>query len=247
MRSESKTDLPKVPIWPLPLTGECLSSWIERTACFYGCEMDSWVSQFRGSSHRAETQTLDWDISCEGRDFLGACCSLPASDLPQLSDPALVLPIQARLAFCKQCWDEDACAGGQPYVRGIWLNWATVHCANHRTFLSSLNRSAFAKGPRVTWQEIWSRDAAWCQALSLKPRGAGLGALWSGQPAEVTEPLRGLLVRLADPSDAPAMDALTDVMGRWGLLESSNVPVSLTHRIELLTDAATVLASASSQ
>ena len=239
-------DLPRIPICPAPLVDECLSSWIERTACFYGCEMDRWVGQFFPDLRCCGEPTLDWDLSDNARSVLSAWSAMSESNLPRLSDAALVLPLSARLTFCEQCWDDDARSGSQPYVRRSWLNWSTVHCDRHRTFLTSANRSITANASHVNWQEVWSRKAIWCEALELKWRGTGLGSLWFQASRKLSEPLMRSLVRLGDSSDVLALQALEKGIGAWHLTRSPSgrpeLPVMLENRIEMLCQAASILA-----
>jgi TniQ len=241
--------LPRIPVCPIPLADECLSSWIERTACFYGCEMDRWVGQFFPDLRCFGEPALDWDLSDEARNVLSAWSAISESKLPRLSDAALVLPMNARLTFCEQCWDDDVRNGGQPYIRRTWLNWATVHCDRHRAFLSSTNRSVTANASHVSWQELWSRKAGWCEAFELKRRGTGLGSLWFEASRKLLEPLRRSLVRLGDSTDASAMHALDQTIGAWRLSGQlpgrPELPVLLENRIEMLSQAAAVLADSS--
>ena len=163
---------------------------------------------------------MDWDLSDNARSVLSAWSAMSESNLPRLSDAALVLPLSARLTFCEQCWDDDARSGSQPYVRRSWLNWSTVHCDRHRTFLTSANRSITANASHVNWQEVWSRKAIWCEALELKWRGTGLGSLWFQASRKLSEPLMRSLVRLGDSSDVLALQALEKGIGAWHLTRS---------------------------
>jgi hypothetical protein len=238
-------DLPRIPVCPAPMADECLSSWIERTACFYGCEMDRWIGQFVLDLKCFGEPPLDWDLSAEARHLLSVWSATSESQLPRLADPALVLPMNARLTFCERCWDDDVLEGRQPYVRGIWLNWITVHCDRHRVFLSSANRTVTANASRVNWQEVWSRKTSWCDALALKRRGGGLGSVWFGASRELIEPVRRSLERLGDSTDAPAMRALDQTVRAWRLPGTlpgrRELAGLLENRIEMLSQAAAVL------
>jgi hypothetical protein len=245
--ASQKSQLSRIPVCPVPLFDECLSSWIERTACFYGCATDQWIGQFSTDVLWFENPSVDWDLSDEARSVLSAWSGISTARLPRLSETSLVLPMHARLTFCEQCWDDDAHNGGQPYVRRSWLNWATVHCDHHRTFLSSINRSVVAHSAGVSWQEVWSRKAAWRDAMELKGRGTGLGSLWFRTTNKLSGSLRQALVRFGDSTDKSAQRALDQIIGVWNPSPVNDrrrldLPVILENRIEILSQAATALA-----
>jgi hypothetical protein len=178
--------LPKIPACPTPQTAESLSSWVERTACFYGCELDRWISQFSIELPIFDTLILDLDLHKGFRAAVSAWSALPLELLPSLADPETVLPNNARLNFCDQCWDEDVLEQRQPYVRLYWLNWATVHCARHKRFLSVKNRSVDAGAAYAGWREIWASKACWRDALQIANRGLNAGSLWYRPHAGLT-------------------------------------------------------------
>lgn len=249
MVARQECELPRIPVCPTPLSDECFSSWVERTACFYGCATDRWVGQFSTDLQCLGESSVDWDLSAEARAVLSAWSAISITNLPRLSDAALVLPMNARLTFCEQCWDDDVQNGDQPYVRRSWLNWATVHCDRHRAFLSSINRSVVANSSGVSWQDVWSRKAAWCDAMELKRRGSGLGSLWFRTSRDLFDPLRQALVRIGDSTDRPAQRALDQVIEVWRPAAPPQrrfeLPVVLENRIEMLSQAAAVLAASS--
>jgi hypothetical protein len=240
---------PKIPICPAPLAKECLSSWIERTACFYGCDLDRWLWQFSVALNT--DRALDLDLSMELRAMLSEWTGISFNRIPRLADPSTVLPNGARLAFCEQCWDEDVRTGNQPYVRCHWLNWTTVHCCRHREFLSAKNRSVDAHAPHRTWQEVWACKPSWRDALELQAHGAGVWKLCYTMPKrlpECSQSFMDSLERLANPSDVAASQALGQVFQTWRRsLEQRDrnveLPVLLENRIEILAQAAELLRS----
>ena len=230
--------LPRIPICPVAQTDECLSSWIERTACFYGCDLDRWIGQFSIEFTTHSELPMDFDLSDKVRAVVSEWSAIPLPKLPILSDTTRVLPNNARLAFCEQCWDEDARSGRQPYIRRYWLNWTTVHCVSHRGFLCAKNRSVDANAPHVSWTDVWASKPNWRNALQLQMRGTYAGTLWYRMPSrfcQCTERLLRLLERLADPSDELANEALDRVCGIWR--SSEQLPVVVLPHLILLPDA----------
>jgi hypothetical protein len=231
--------LPKIPAWPIAQAGESLSSWIERTACFYGCALDRWIGQFSIELPVLEEPNIDLDLHEGFRAAVSAWSALPLELLPPLADPENVLPKGARLAFCDQCWDEDVLKQRQPYVRAHWLNWATVHCAHHLRFLSVKNRSVDAGVPYAGWQEIWESKACWRDAFQISNRGLIAGSLWYRPHSPITRRAQRLLrsfERFADPKDFPAKAVLSGVRKAWQS-QSLNLPVLIENRIEILRQA----------
>jgi hypothetical protein len=246
-------NLPRIPICPVPQPDECMSSWIERTACFYGCDLNGWIGQFSDELTPAE-YGFDLDSSDQVRALMSAWNAIPLENLPLPSDASRLLPKNGRLAFCEQCWNEDVRGNRQPYVRRYWLHWTTVHCVNHREFLSAKNRSVDRGAPNISWQDVWTSRANWRNALHLEPRGFVAGTLWYKMPARFspcTERLMRSLERLADPYDAHAREVLDGVCATWRscvpLNEQAHIPVLLENRLEVLSQAAAVLVADVSQ
>jgi hypothetical protein len=147
--------LPRIPVCPTALADETLSSWIERTACFYGCDSDRWVGQLSTELLTYGKDSVDLDSSVELRMVVGNWSGVSQGKLPQiLSGTENWLPSNARLVFCEHCWDEDVRNGRQPYIRRRWLDWTTVHCATHRAFLCAKNRSIDQGGSFISWQDV---------------------------------------------------------------------------------------------
>ncbi len=212
-------------------------------------DLDRWIGQFSTVLTTQGNLSVDLDLSDEVRAMLSEWSALPLPRLPMLSAARRVLPKSARLAFCERCWDEDVCSGRQPYVRRYWLNWTTVHCANHRDFLCAKNRSVDPNAPHVSWTDVWASKLDWRNSLQLQKRGTFAGKLWYKMPtqfSQCTERLLRALERLADPNDAPAKEALDRVCRIWRSSEQVSVgrvyiPLLLENRIEVLRLAATLL------
>ena len=105
--------------------------------------------------------------------------------------------------------------GRRPFIRRRWLEWTTVHCADHGGFLSVKNRSIGANVPHVKWQEVWASKPTWREALQLQKRGVFAGSIWYKVPTQLsrcTPRLIRLLERLANPTDVPANKALGQVL-----------------------------------
>jgi hypothetical protein len=238
--------LPLIPICPVPLTEECLSSWIERTAGFYGVGLERWIGQF---SEELDTDgTLDLDLSAELRATLSRWSQFCTSRIPPLANPAIVLPKSARLAFCELCWDDDVRKGTPPYVRRNWLNWATVHCVRHGVYLCAKKRSVEQHATYTDWQEVWACKPSWRSALQLQWRGYDLWALCYRPGRSLPECSRGLMNsfgRLANPTEKGASETLRRVLRVWRSSEPEegclNAPILLENRIEILVQAATLL------
>ena len=114
--------LPRVPVCPIPLADESLSSWLDRTACFYGCDLERWVGQFTADfcGYGAD---IDLDRSDELRFTIGKWSGVPAHRLPpSLTGAGHWLPKAGRLAFCDDCWDQDVRNGISHIFGDIGLN-----------------------------------------------------------------------------------------------------------------------------
>jgi hypothetical protein len=218
---------------------------MERSACFYGCDLERWLAQFLAESE----QDLDLELNKDVRITLSRWTGIPLDRFPQAPDPNEILPQSARLAFCEHCWDEDARIGQQPYVRSDWLNWTTVHCRRHETFLSAKNRSVHPRSPQITWQEVWACKTSWSIALHLPQRGIRVWSLCCRTPdwlPQCNEQFRSWLERLRNSRDADAKNALNAVLQGWqrssGKADQSvDRPVLLENRIEILYQASAVL------
>jgi hypothetical protein len=84
---------------------------------------------------------------------------LPSSDESTLQSPA-------RLAYCGQCWTEDAEQRRSPYIRRGWTKWSCVTCLHHKTWLSArepLGRYSSELG----WASVWQVDSLWADAAHL--------------------------------------------------------------------------------
>ena len=241
--------LPKIPICPTFVAEESLSSWIERTACFYGCDLERWIGQFSTELVSDGEPPVDLDLCDKVRLVVSTWSGIPLDKIPPLCDAARALPSFARLAFCEVCWDADVRAGIQPYIRRHWLNWTTVHCAGHERYLSAKKRSVDAGASYVNWQEVWVSNPIWRNALQLQNRGAGAGSVWYQAPKQLprcTQRLMHLLEQLADPADVLANKALGHVRETWRQRSEERIgyvglPVLLENRIEVLRQAAALL------
>lgn len=239
--------LPRIPICPLILEQECLSSWIERTACFYGCTLERWTGQF--SAELEPERDLDLDLSEDLRAKLSDWTGISLDRVPLVSEPARILPNFARLSFCEACWDEDAQAGNQPYVRRDWLNWTTVYCAKHESFLSAKNRTADPRATQTTWQDVWASKPNWRSAVQLQAHGLGLWTLCYKMPRQIPrcrERQMASLERFSNSADHAAREALDIVLQTWRPLSktvgfASGLPLWLENRIEILVQAASIL------
>ncbi len=235
----------RIPVCPSPFADESFSSWVERTACFYGCDLEHWIGQF--SLELPEYGAgYDLEPSDEVRAVLARWHRMPEHLLP-MSVPSVdgCLPNGARSCFCEHCWDDDVEFGRQPYARRHWLKWTTVHCSIHATFLCTGNRSAGSG-----WQHIWTTKARWRKALGLPVRSHCKG-LWSRVSDLVVagcsiQDLRVLERFSSDSDDRLAKAALADVVSTWTSQEtaggwSRQPPVLLQNRIEVLQQAASRL------
>lgn len=231
----------RIPICPSVLEQECLSSWIERTACFYGCTLERWIGQF---SAELENDS-DIDLSEGLRSSLSKWTGIPLDAIPKVSNSLRTLPNFARLSFCETCWDEDVREGNQPYVRRHWLNWNIVHCTRHRSFLSAKNRTVDQRATRTAWQEVWASKPNWRSALQLRAHGYALWTLcyrMSRQAATCDERLMDLLERFTNKADHAAYEALNDVLQTWRRPAfATTMPLLLENRIEILSQAASIV------
>jgi hypothetical protein len=241
--------LSRLPICPREQVQECLSSWIERTACFYGCDMERWLRQFATEliSDNSREALVDLDTSDKAEVVWTKWSGLPVvHSIRTSTDRARVLPVAARLAFCDRCWDADVQSGRQPYIRSYWLNWTTVHCEIHQSLLSAKNRSVDMHAPYVSWQDVWASKANWRRSLDLREHGGFAGSLWYRAPKhlpQVTERLARSLEQFADPTDQLADATLGLILNRWVTRDSQyagpkQFPILLENRIEILCQAA---------
>jgi hypothetical protein len=233
---------------------ETFSSWLERTACFYSCALDRWIGQFALDFSEFDAD-LDLDSSDELRSIVGNWSGISQARLPlPLPKSQSWLPNGARLAFCEYCWDEDPNAGRQPYVRRQWTRWTAVHCADHLAFLCAKNRSIAQNVAYFGWYDILASRPNWRMSFEIpgRPRTSGLWYRPSERLTNTTPPaeLFTLLDRLNDHDDLSATDALASVLRTWTVKSGSylqeRIPVLLENRIEILKQAAFVLASSPS-
>jgi hypothetical protein len=162
----------QIPICPSPQRSELLSSWIERTACFYGCDFDHWLAPIQLSLGARKEHSIDIDKNPKLRRSLSSWVGIPLSNMPTaLSKTGLVLlPPRARLVFCQICWDEDAASGNQPYVRQIWTHWNTVYCEKHGEFLSAKHTNLDARNDLISWRSVWESRQNWWAPFQLNKR-----------------------------------------------------------------------------
>jgi hypothetical protein len=241
--------LPRIPVCPIPLADESLSSWLDRTACFYGCDLERWVGQFTADfcGYGAD---IDLDRSDELRFTIGKWSGVPARRLPpSLTCAGDWLPQAGRLTFCDDCWDQDVRNGSQPYIRRHWLKWTTVHCAEHQKFLCEKNRNLSPAAPCSGWQDIWVSRSNWRAALELPDRVV-TPSIWYQTSKRLTDGWSGthilsLFERFDAPDDRKANCALASVLEAWASGntsdEGSEPPVLLENRIEVLQQAISLL------
>jgi hypothetical protein len=240
-----------IPVCPIPQASETFSSWLERTACFYSCDLDRWIGQFAEDLSEFGAD-LDLDSSDELRSIIGMWSGISQARLPlPLPKSRNWLPDGARLTFCEYCWDEDARAGRQPYIRRQWTRWTAVHCPDHLVFLCAKNRRGVQNASYFDWYDIWGSRPNWRSSFEISCRPSTSG-LWYRPSERLTNPtssaeLFQLLDRLNNPNDLTAFNALANVLRTWtansGSYSQERLPVLLENRIEILKQAALVLAS----
>ena len=243
--------LPRIPACPSPLSDETLSSWTERTACFYGSDLDHWVGQFSTELLNAGRENIDLDSSAELRMLLSKWSCISQSKLPQrLTDAENWLPKTARLAFCEHCWDEDVQNGHQPYIRRRWVRWASVVCETHGAFLCAKNPHIDNGAPFISWQDVWRCKPSWRIPLGLPEKAGFASNIWYRpgifvSPGYARHDLIRVFSRFSDPSDTQALNALAHVQQIWTYSGSEpnkpRLPVLLENRIEVLSQAVSAL------
>src|SRR5258708_5088259 len=115
----------QIPICPPPIPGETLSSWMERTACFFGCDFDHWITPIVLELGEFGDTHIDLDTSEPLRRLLARRTGFPLSRIPAVScrDFPDLLPSTARLGFCRRCWNDDVSNRLQPFIRQAWTRW----------------------------------------------------------------------------------------------------------------------------
>lgn len=184
--------LPTLPAYPHPAGDETLSSWVERIGIFYGCTYHHWLGPVAvqlGTPQSGHTTDVDSDPRC--RNLFIEWTGLPAAVVPPILQGARrdLLPPLARLAFCPECWDADAEAGHQPYLRREWSHWSCVCCVRHQTYLASRATIIDPFRRVLAWLPIWRTNSSWIapfeQSFEKSPFGEvawytpGRSTMWS--------------------------------------------------------------------
>jgi TniQ len=206
----------RLPVVPRPAADELLSSWIERTACFYGVDYETWLSYLMSQAG---------DLPSPGRHDADQDERIRAvlegiTDLGDAHVPLVIAGVgrdtlarTARIAFCSRCWDDDVARGEQPYVRRQWANWHHVVCAVHCAFLSAREMTGARQMPVTpTWTVLWRARSSWAAAMDVShDPESDEKALWyspgSGRGFSFAQ-LRGVaneLARLDTPGDSDAI------------------------------------------
>jgi len=207
----------RIPICPPPQPGETVSSWLERTACFFGCDYDHWISPILLELGEYENWQIDLDTSEPLRRLLSRQTGIPLSRIPAVSNDGLLdlLPSTARLGFCGRCWNEDVANQLQPFVRQIWTRWSSVHCYVHGIFLSARYPNLDKRDPLIRWQGIWNTRRAWRSAFDFDSQAHYSGDGWytpvksSKLPRAQHCRLLGILERFSRPDDISAAKAIS--------------------------------------
>jgi hypothetical protein len=167
----------RIPITPVAHRQELVSSWLERTAIFYGCALEQLIMPILVSDLH---KSLDLDSDPAMRFELSRYTGIPVDQIPASvpSNQGLLLPPQARACFCADCWDDDARAGKQPFVRDIWTYWCTVHCETHQRFLSTIRPHPDKRCGWVSWERTWQTRPNWVSAFQTWRRASGEQGVW---------------------------------------------------------------------
>jgi hypothetical protein len=207
----------RIPICPPPQPGETVSSWMERTACFFGCDYDHWISPILLELGEYENWQIDLDTSEPLRRLLSRQTGVPLSRIPALSSDGLLdlLPSTARLGFCSRCWNEDVANQLQPFVRQTWTLWSSVHCRVHGIFLSARYPNLDKRDPLIRWRGIWNTRRVWRSVFDFDSQADYSGDGWytpvksSRLPRAQHCRLLGILERFSRPDDITAAKAIS--------------------------------------
>lgn len=157
LRPERATVLPYV---PERRSDELLSSWLERTALWYGSSLEAFLGR--------AAQATGYDVSYAQVDV-----DLPTATCAYLSVQLGVSPWQldaillkherdiltdGRITFCVSCWDEDVREDDEPYLRRAWRSAWVLHCPVHSHWLSDRPEPCEAGA-----EQLWKEDFEWAR------------------------------------------------------------------------------------
>jgi hypothetical protein len=168
-------NLEQLPMAPVVLPDESLSSWVERIALFYGGDYELGLGAVYARAERLPLQQEDdIDVDAQIRESVCAWTNSGDADVPALLDGTSLdtLPRRARLTYCPDCWDDDVAAGHPPYWRRRWARWCVVHCDRHGCWLTSRRPWAYMECLHIGWAPIWSTRVHWASTLELQVREA---------------------------------------------------------------------------
>ena len=260
-----------VPIFPAASRGESISGWLERTASFYGCDLEHWIAPILlRDQHSHIGCPIDLDVDRGLRQLFSHWSGISLSRIPSViaQGTDMLLPPRARLSFCPRCWDEDLLLGGQqPFVRKLWAYATTVHCEKHFVFMSTKAAHPDPRRDWVSWRTTWESQHTWDKAFdpgstngengvaSVSPNGwaSDKWQLESARLLRFRNPLRGReLAALRMASSATYTSAVMREMENIGATESpalmetgaapyTFLPLRLEIRIPILLTAACLL------
>lgn len=232
-----------LPYAPSPKADELLSSWIERIGIFYSIgylRARVILDPYRDSIGWGESEDVDSSdilrrqlIAWTGyRDH-----SVPPS-LPKGDDR--ILHVSARLAYCAQCWSDDARIGRAPYIRRHCAYWDSVICAQHKTWLCARRPGNFCGSELNGWAPIWQTDYRWASAaylrhdLALRSLTLGFEAGSMPQPTCAWQDLS---------SDFASLSRETSVLNLLASNNGCNVRAHISEALESAQPYARVIAS----
>jgi hypothetical protein len=171
------------------MSGELLSSWIERIGLFYGIgysHASGILQPSRTTNERGINDDLDSSDSVRKNAIIwtGVAETIVPEVLPDRDEGTL--EVAARLAYCPECWNRDVENGHSPFVRRSWTDWACVTCWYHSTWLRAREPHAGVGDQVNGWAPVWQSNRRWAQAAHLRFEPA-LGSIALGFESHVFE------------------------------------------------------------
>lgn len=160
-----------LPYVPPPNSDELLSSWLERIGIFYGVGyLRARVVLNPSRTASAWGENEDFDSSDGMRRLLVSWTGYGENLIPPVLPAGSneVLDVSARLAYCSECWREDARNCRAPYVRRVWAFWSSVLCEKHETWLCARCPGGQFGSELNGWAPVWQTDPSWADAAYLR-------------------------------------------------------------------------------
>ncbi|WOJ91178.1 hypothetical protein RZS28_07870 [Methylocapsa polymorpha] len=170
-----------LPVILKPLRDELLSSWLQRTACFYSVSAHDLLVQF-GVAPTTQIRTIDFDLPASVQHRLSWCLRTNTLRIRNMCHSIPIVRAQRFVAISEavsRCATGDLRWQGNPTTRPIFRSWFEswqISCGVcRRPFHIPQSRNVEAKAikkvPETLWQDAMAGSALFAQYISGKPCG----------------------------------------------------------------------------